>query len=219
MNKYKILMIVMFFILVFSFSKVNAIVKEQSLLGKTICLDAGHGGIDSGAIANNIYEKDINLSIVNAISKELLANGAYVILTRDGDYELTKTTTMRKRNDLYKRAMIINSSKCNLYLSIHLNSTTEDKWRGLQVFYNSKLPENKTLAQTLTETLKSDIKNVRDLKKDNSYYMYRHIDIPGVLIEAGFLSNYSDKKQLINKDYQEQLSISIVKGIKKYLNN
>ena len=43
MNKYKSLMIVMFFILIFSFSKVNAIVKDQSLLGKTICLDAGHG--------------------------------------------------------------------------------------------------------------------------------------------------------------------------------
>ena len=126
---------------------------------------------------------------------------------------------MRKRNDLYKRAMIINTSNCDLYLSIHLNSTTEDKWRGLQVFYNSKLSENKVLAEILTESLKNDIDNVRDLKKDNSYYMYRHINIPGVLIEVGFLSNYSDRKQLINKDYQEQLSISIVKGIKKYLNN
>ena len=219
MNKYKSLMIVMFFILIFSFSKVNAIVKGQSLLGKTICLDAGHGGLDSGATAGNIYEKDINLEIVNVIGKELVANGSYVILTRNGDYELTKATTMRKRNDLYKRAMIINTSNCDLYLSIHLNSTTEDKWRGLQVFYNSKLSENKVLAEILTESLKNDIDNVRDLKKDNSYYMYRHINIPGVLIEVGFLSNYSDRKQLINKDYQEQLSISIVKGIKKYLNN
>jgi N-acetylmuramoyl-L-alanine amidase len=219
MNKYKSLMIVMFFILIFSFSKVNAIVKGQSLLGKAICLDAGHGGLDSGATAGNIYEKDINLEIVNVIGKELVANGSYVILTRNGDYELTKATTMRKRNDLYKRAMIINTSNCDLYLSIHLNSTTEDKWRGLQVFYNSKLSENKVLAEILTESLKNDIDNVRDLKKDNSYYMYRHINIPGVLIEVGFLSNYSDRKQLINKDYQEQLSISIVKGIKKYLNN
>ena len=99
MNKYKSLIIVMFFILIFSFSKVNAIVKDQSLLGKTLCLDAGHGGIDSGAIAGNIHEKNINLEIVNAISKELVSNGAYVVLTRDGDYELTKTTPMRKRND------------------------------------------------------------------------------------------------------------------------
>lgn len=219
MNKYKSLMIVMFFILIFSFSKVNAIVKDYSLLGKTICLDAGHGGIDSGAIANNIYEKNINLNIVNTISKELLASGAYVILTRNGDYDLTRATTMRKRNDLYKRAMIINSSKCNIYLSIHLNSTTESKWRGLQIFYNSKLLENENLAKILTESLKNDIKNVRDFKQDNSYYMYRHINIPGVLIEAGFLSNYSDKKLLMDKTYQEKLSNSIVKGIKKYLNN
>lgn len=219
MNKYKVLMIVMFFILIFSFSKVNAIVKDYSLLGKTICLDAGHGGIDSGAIADNIYEKNINLDIVNAISKELLASGAYVILTRNGDYDLTRVTTMRKRNDLYKRAMIINSSKCNIYLSIHLNSTTESKWRGLQIFYNSKLLENENLAKILTESLKNDIKNVRDFKQDNSYYMYRHINIPGVLIEAGFISNYSDKKLLMDKTYQEKLSTSIVKGIKKYLNN
>lgn len=219
MNKYKVIMIVSFFILIFSFSKVNAVVRDNLVLSRTICLDAGHGGIDGGAIVGNIYEKDINLVLVNNLSKELNNNGFNVILTRDGDYELTSSSKMRKRNELYKRAMLINSSPCDIYLSIHLNSTTSDKWRGAQIFYNSKLSNNKLLADILTSSLKEDIDYVRDYKVNNSYYMYRHIDIPGVLIEAGFLSNPSDRRLLLSEDYQDKLSKSITNGVKKYFNN
>lgn len=45
MREYKTLMIVMFFLSVFCFSRVNAIVRDYSLLGKIIYLDAGHGGL------------------------------------------------------------------------------------------------------------------------------------------------------------------------------
>lgn len=45
MGKYKALMLVMFFLSVFCFSRVNANVRDYSLLGRCIYLDAGHGGI------------------------------------------------------------------------------------------------------------------------------------------------------------------------------
>ena len=59
------------------------------LSGKVIVLDAGHGGLDPGTTSNNIYEKDINLAITKYLEMELSASGASVILTRDGDYDLS----------------------------------------------------------------------------------------------------------------------------------
>ena len=81
MNKYKSLIIIMFFIFAFSISKVYANVNDFSLLGKVIYLDAGHGGIDVGAEAKNIKEKDINLILVKKLEKILTSKGAKVYLT------------------------------------------------------------------------------------------------------------------------------------------
>ena len=103
MGKYKALMLVMFFLSVFCFSRVNANVRDYSLLGRCIYLDAGHGGVDSGAISNTFLEKDMNLILVNKLANKLFERGAMVFLTRDGDYDLSTSTINRKRNDLYNR--------------------------------------------------------------------------------------------------------------------
>lgn len=76
MNKYKILMIVMFFILVFSFSKVNAIVKEQSLLGKTICLDAGH----EGEIKSSINRTSCSKALIINKAKYFFNESIFIML-------------------------------------------------------------------------------------------------------------------------------------------
>jgi len=217
MNKYKTLVIIMFFIFAFSLSKVYANVSDLPLLGKIIYLDAGHGGVDAGAEANNIKEKDLNLIIVKKLEKSLISKGAVVYLTRDGDYDLSKTTVNRKRSDLANRAKLINESNANLYISIHLNSTTDSRWRGLQVFYNSINSENKVLATTIYKILKNNLSNVREVKQENSYYMYKKINIPGVLLELGFISNPSDNYILRDDNYQDKLVNNIVLGIIEYL--
>jgi len=216
MNKYKTLIIIMFFIFSFSISKAYADVSDLPLLGKVIYLDAGHGGVDAGAENNNIKEKDINLVLVKKLESSLVSKGAIVYLTREGDYDLSKTTVNRKRSDLANRAKMINESDADLYISIHLNSTTEARWRGLQVFYNSVNSENKVLADTINDIIKSNLSNVREVKKENNYYMYKRIKIPGVLIEAGFISNPSDNYILRDSDYQDKLVNNITLGIIKY---
>lgn len=216
MNKYKTLIIIMFLIFTFSISKVYAGVNDLSLLGKVIYLDAGHGGIDAGAESNKIKEKDINLILVKKLEKELVSKGAVVYLTRDGDYDLSRSKSNRKRSDLANRAKLINESGANLYISIHLNSTTSSAWRGLQIFYNKVNDENKIIANTLNDIIKSNLSNVREVKEENNYYMYKRINIPGVLIEAGFISNPSDNYILRTDDYQNKLVNNIVLGIIKY---
>ncbi len=218
MYKYKALIIIMFFIFAFSLSKVYADIKDLPLLGKIIYLDAGHGGVDAGAISNNIQEKDINLILVKKLEEVLVQKGAVVYLTRDGDYDLSKSKNMRKRSDLANRAKLINESDANLYVSIHLNSTTSSKWRGLQIFYSDVNSENKILANTLYEVFNNNFSNVRDVKKENNYYMYKKIKIPGVLVEAGFISNPSDNYILRDSDYQNKIVNNIALGIIAYFN-
>ena len=109
MSKYNNIVLFIFLIILFSFYKVEAFVKDYSLLGKIIYLDAGHGGADSGAISNNLYEKNLNLEIVDKLESELLSRGAIVLLTRDGDYDLSTTNINRKKDDLYSRVKLINN--------------------------------------------------------------------------------------------------------------
>lgn len=219
MNKYKLLIIICFFLLTLTLPKVTATVKNLNLIGKVIVLDAGHGGKDDGAVNSKIIERDLNLILVKKLEKELVSQGAIVYLTREDENDLSTTTVNRKRSDLYNRAKYIDKISPDMYISIHLNSSSSPSWRGLQIFYTSKNEKNKLIAETITNHLKEKMSNIREIKKDNTYYMYKHISSPGILIEAGFISNPSDNYLLRNEEYQDKLIISISEGIEKYFKN
>ena len=140
--------------------------------------------------------------------------GATVYLTRSGDYDLASTTYYRKRSDLGNRARMINNSNCDLYLSIHLNSSLHSTWNGAQVFYDDINPKNKELANLLQNELGN-----KKAVLANDYYMYSRIRKPGVLLELGFISNYNDRNNLQNKEYQIHISANIIKGIVKFFRN
>lgn len=219
MGKYKALMLVMFFFSVFCFSRVNANVRDYSLLGRCIYLDAGHGGVDSGAISNTFLEKDMNLILVNKLANKLFERGAMVFLTRDGDYDLSTSTINRKRNDLYNRVKLINNSSCDMYVSIHMNASGSSRWSGIQVFYSDVVTDNKKIASVVTDSLNNNLSNIRDYKKENGYYMYSKVKIPGILVEAGFVSNSHDNYVIRQDDYQDKLVNAIANGISNYFNN
>lgn len=209
-------MIVMFFLSVFAFGRVHAIIKGYSLLGKCIYLDAGHGGRDSGAISNTFYEKDMNLILTKKLEGELSSRGAIVYMTRDGDYDLSKSVINKKRDDLYRRVLMINRSHCDMYVSMHLNASPSSKWNGIQIFYSNILKDNKLIAETVTDTMKLNMKNIRDVKKENGYYMYSKIKVPGILVEAGFISNSNDNYKIRQEEYQNILVSNIAMGIENY---
>ena len=217
--KYNLIILIIFFICVFAISKVNASVNNLDLLGKIIYIDAGHGGKDSGAVSNKIIEKDLNLTIAKELYNALGKRGAIVLLTRDGDYDLSSSNYSRKRSDLYNRAKVINESNANMFISIHLNSDLNSSYRGIQLFYNSINKENKLIAEAIYNSLKNNISNVRVNKNYNDYYMYKNIKVPGVLIECGFISNPYDNYNLRQDSYRKKLINSIVNGIINYYYN
>ena len=176
----------------------------------------GHGGKDPGTISNETYESEINLQISKYLEIELTKMGATVILTREGNYDLsTPNARWRKKSDFDNRINLINNSKANLYLSIHLNYLTDTKYYGAQVFYDDD--KNKVIASSIQEILNIELKNDRKIKNiPNRTYMYSKLNIPGVLIECGFLSNYKEKELLKTPEYQQKLAQIITKGIINY---
>ncbi len=217
MSKYKISMIVLFIfgILIFDIAKA-----DNSLYGRCIYLDPGHGGVDPGATYGNIKEEDINLSIAFKLKENLERKGATVYMTREGDYDLSsKGAKARKKSDLYNRSKLINNSGCDLYLSLHLNAIKSSTWSGAQVFYDDINKENIEIAKIIQEELKKDLNTTREYKEVKEGYLYRRVKIPGVLIEMGFLSNSGERNKLKKESYQKRISDSISKGVEAYLKN
>lgn len=217
MNKSKMLIIFCFFLMAFLISKVYASTNKYPLLGKVIYLDPGHGGIDSGTTYQKIYEKDLNLLLCQKLKEALKLKGATVYLTRETDKDLALNNVKnRKRSDLIGRAYLINKTKPDMYLSIHINHLSQTKYKGMQIFYNSRNKENEIIAESLTKHIKEKTWNIRPYKCNNTYYMYKNIIPPGVLIEVGFLSNPDDRYRLTHEKYQDQIIANIVYALERY---
>ena len=184
------------------------------LTGKTIILDIVHGGDDPGTSYQNILEKDLNLAIGLELEKELSRNGASVILTREGDYDLSSPNAhRRKKSDFDNRIDLINKSKANVYLSIHINYLEDTSYYGGQIFYYGE--ENKKLAEFLQSEFNT-ISYPRSIKPMPNIYMYRRLKIPGVLVECGFISNKKEREKLITPAYQKEIAKVLTKGLVNY---
>lgn len=145
---------------------VNGASSTFPLLGKTIILDAGHGGKDGGAEVGNVKEKDVNLRVVMFLKNALEEKGANVILTRSSDDDLSEDgVSRRKKSDFDKRIEIINNTNPDIYLSIHQNIFESSKYRGAQVFYVSNNSYNKHLAEVIQSELNSFTNTNRKIKE------------------------------------------------------
>lgn len=203
---YRLKMFLLFIMLILVFDKANAFMKEAPLVGKTIYLDAGHGGKDPGAYYKDIYEEDINLSIVLKLRDKLESLGAIVYLTRDSDYDLSNpNASLRKRSDLSNRAKMINSSYADIYLSIHLNSSSNTSWKGAQVFYDDINKNNEKLANIFQKNFNKYLNSNRNIQEISTLYMYKRITKPGLLLELGFISNPNERYLLNQDDYQNKI--------------
>ena len=202
-------------VIIFLIVIINPVEATLPLNGKVIVLDAGHGGLDPGTVYKSIYEKDINLKIVMYLKKELEKYGASVLLTRNSDADLSGgVKNHRKKADFDNRIKIINSNDTDLYISIHLNYISEEKYYGAQVFYNK---ENFNLANIIQNYLNDNTNSNRKVKKiPANTYMYNKINKDGVLIECGFLSNKEEREKLITDNYQELLAKVISNAIVNY---
>ena len=208
------LLLLLLLIIIISIFNVNASNLTFPLLGKTIYLDAGHGGVDNGATVNNVHEKDLNLQIVYKLKETLTSAGATVLLTRKDDNDISNPNALyRKKSDFDNRIKLINNSNADLYISIHQNIYQNKKYSGPQVFY---VKDNQKLAEIIQNTLNKYLNTKRKVKTINNTYMYKLLNKKGILIECGFISNDNERYKLKTEEYQLKLSKIITEGIITY---
>lgn len=188
---------------------------EKERNDNLIVLDPGHGGIDGGKIGvNGAEEKKINLEISLKIKEILEDAGMTVVMTRNDDQRLAESQV----EDLKKRAAIMNEQNAVLTVSIHQNSYHEESVSGAQVFYYTDSAEGKLAAQILQEALKAlDSENTKEAKGNNTYYILKQTEVPVVIVECGFLSNFAEAEKLTDDSYQQELAEAISAGIDDYI--
>ena len=107
MLKRKLIIIIVFFVSLFSINYVYSLDISDNLIGKIKYIDPGHGSADPGVVYENIEEAAINLTVSKKIKENLEKLGAGVYITREGDYDLSSTTINKKKSDLYNRINLI----------------------------------------------------------------------------------------------------------------
>lgn len=185
-----------------------------------IVIDAGHGGVDPGAVGDNgALEKDINLAVALCLRDILRINGYEVVMTREEDISIhdpgiTKISAM-KTSDLKNRLKLLDSFPDALAVSIHQNSFPQSQYHGAQMFYGPNHPDSLSLAnaiQTAFRSLQPD--NERAVKRATSdVYIIYNAQLPIVLVECGFVSNPEECRNLCDAQYQQKIAFSIFTGI------
>lgn len=194
---------------------------EKWVSGKTVVIDAGHGGFDSGKVGlGGVLEKEINLSIALKLRDLLEQEGVAVIMIRETDAGLyDEGEANKKQQDMKRRCSLINEAKPQAAVSIHQNSFSQESVKGPQVFYYETSVEGKRLAETLQDAMNEqlEISRPREIKANDTYYLLKKTEVPTVIVECGFLSNQEEAALLATEEYQNKTAEAISKGILVYL--
>ncbi len=175
--------------------------------GKVIIIDPGHGGTDYGAIRDGINEKDINLDVAKQVQSILERKGFKVKLTRTNDTYLS----------LEERCNITNSSSPYLFVSIHVNSCMGTEPKGIETHYyhDNSIELANTIHSKMTKAIKTPNRGLFKSK----FYVINHTSVPAVLLEIGFISNDTERAELVTKKRQRDTAEAISEGIIEYFNN
>jgi len=187
-----------------------------------VLIDAGHGGVGSGTLHANIYEKDINLEMARRTYKLLRKKGHTVLVNRTDDYALSdENRWLRSRSrhlkDLAQRSHLANEIHPKVVISLHVNWSRNVNKRGPLVLFQTTGP-SKQLAQTIQQSMNNLYGTATEAMPGKPYYLLKHVKVPAVIIEMGFISNPSDREQMMQPEKQEQLAEAITAGVIAYLN-
>ena len=194
---------------------------------KTIFLDPGHGGRDSGAYYYNVAEKDLNMQVYRKLRKKLEELGYKVLTSRDSDIDVDFIT---------ERSRMVNKTNSDIFISIHFNATGSaySKSSGIQTYsysdehnYPSKInpywhnhpdrmSESKRLAAAIHSSLLAETGAKDAGLLESSFAVLRETAKPAVLLELGYMDNFAENQQIRDSHYQDKLVAGIVKGIQKY---
>lgn len=185
--------------------------KTEPLKGIKITIDAGHGGSEYGAIGClGDKEKDLNLAIALNLKDKLVALGADVYMTRIDDSEVSLTDRVKFSND----------NNSNIFISIHNNALpdalADKKSSGTETYYF--YPQSKELAKALLKSITTETGFKDNGAKQQSFAVVRNTESLAILLELGYIINPDDNAKLLDKEFQNKITDSIIHGLENYLN-
>ncbi|MDR3288924.1 MAG: N-acetylmuramoyl-L-alanine amidase [Peptococcaceae bacterium] len=186
---------------------------------RVVVIDAGHGGVDPGAVSKNqTLEKDINLAVAKYLQLYVLQGGGQPVMVRESDLDLgtSEGLRQRKREDLAKRIELADQAQADVFLSIHANSFPNEKLTGPQTFYHAGSAESQELARMIQKELNAVAQSDRAAKDNQDYFILKRANQPTVTIELGFLSNPVEEQWLLTPSYQQKLAWAIYRGLCRY---
>ena len=170
---------------------------------KVICIDAGHGGSDSGAVGNGIKEKDITLKTALKAGEVLKKQGFDIIFTRVSDNYI----------NLGERCRRANSKNADLFISFHTNSAENVNASGTETLCYKKNYLAEIIQKYLIDRLGTKDRGVKE-RKDLAVLNGTRMN--AVLIEMAFISNFDDAKFLKSELFIENCVIAIAMAVCKY---
>lgn len=192
---------------------------NTNLSGKSIVIDPGHGGKDSGAVGNGLLEKDINLEFSKNVQKALTNHKVGVTLTRNTDSS--------DNGDNFPTYLNKYDGASNAFISIHSNSVDDSTVCGVEIFAEAS-EESNVLAKTIYKHIKQEMgdefsshcgrwdRGVKDASTSRAKYIKR-AGSPSVLIELGFVSHSKDASMLSSPELKAKYIKAISEGVEEYL--
>ena len=177
---------------------------------KTVVLDPGHGGAQSGAYYGGIAEKTINLAVSQKLRTILEGLGYQVIMTRTTDAAVGLT----------KRASIANTARADLFVSIHSNAAENNSaFQGIYTYYHPTSRRGARLAQAIQDDLVRATGGIDRGIRSADFVVLRETNMCAALVELGFMSSREELSLLTDPAYQDKLAQGVAAGIIRYLNS
>ncbi|WP_233005337.1 MULTISPECIES: N-acetylmuramoyl-L-alanine amidase [Exiguobacterium] len=185
--------------------------------GRTIVIDAGHGGNDPGAVYGSSYEKVIAFDIAARLASTLSNTYGY-------------NARMTRTNDVYlslaQRVELTKSYKGSAFVSIHNNSSTNTSYHGHEVLVptgesyttNPYISASRSLGAAINRELGARIPTIRNrgVKYQNVYVVGKN-SVPSTLVEYGFISNANDRSHLTSTTYRQRMADATASGIHQFM--
>lgn len=197
--------------------KVLTLSEKKLVLGsKVVAIDAGHGGIDPGAIGpSKLQEKEVVLSISQKLAARLEQAGYKVILTRPYDVKVPLT----------ERSAIAAKNSADIFVSIHANANDSSSVNGTSTYYyapatverlKAQATERRRLAKTVQNKLVEQLGRKDGGILQANFAVLRETTMPSILVETAYISNVQEEQLLAQDSVRETVAEGIFQGIEEY---
>ena len=181
---------------------------------KTVILDPGHGGADSGGYAGGVTEKSIVLDHGLRVRKILSGYDCRVLMTRENDEFLT----------LSERRQFANRNNSDCFVSIHTNAYRLESSKGFEAFTTPGATRSDPLCSIWMRRYENSFGD-RKPRKDTSdgdadkeaNFAVLKCKGPAMLLELGFITNTEEREWMMREDIRQRQALVTAHSIVEFL--